>query len=75
MKKYINSKDKKDKAFNKVIKSIYSCKTIEQCDNCFNLIQNFSKIFENYPYIYCSTDVLFEELKKHKEIIEKNANI
>ena len=65
-------KDKKDKAFNKIIKCIYSCKTIDHCDSCFNLIHIFSKNFEKYPYIYCSTDVLLEELKKHKKIIEKN---
>jgi hypothetical protein len=64
-------KEKQNIAFNKIVKCIFSCKTIDQCGDCLNMINNFSNKYKNIQYIHCSIDVLFDELKKQKMLINE----
>lgn len=61
--------EKKDIAFNKIVKCILSCKTIDQCESCLNMIHNFSNIFKKIQYIHCSIETLLDELKIKKNVI------
>lgn len=60
--------EKKNLAFNRIVKCIFSCKTIDQVNSCYKLINNFYELFKYDKYIHCSVEVLKEELEK----IEKN---
>ena len=62
-------KEKQKKTFNKIVKCIFSCKTIDHCSTCLNMINNFSNKYKKIPYIHCSIDILSDELKKQKMLI------
>jgi hypothetical protein len=59
------SKDEKNEAFNKIVKCIMSCKTIEQVESCYKMINLYNNLFSEHKFdIKSEVDVLTEELQK-----------
>lgn len=61
------SKEERKTAFVKLTKCIFSCKTEEQVDSCYKMIDLYSKMFSDHTFdIKSEVEVLKDELSKQK---------
>jgi hypothetical protein len=65
------SKDERNKAFNKLVKCVVSCKTIEQVESCYKMIDLYNKLYSDHKLdVKSEVDVLKEELQKIESTIK-----
>lgn len=61
------SKEERQKAFIKLTKCVLGCKTEEQVESCYTMIDLYSKMFSDHTFdIKSEVEVLKDELAKLK---------
>lgn len=65
------SKEEKAKAFSKVVKCVVSCKTTEQIESCYKMVNLYGKLFSDHTFdIKSEVEVLTEELLHIEKLIK-----